>query len=940
MTIILADAIQLGDCLGKGAFGCVYSGLVTETGEVVAVKQLRLSNIAKPDLTLITGEIDLLKELNHANIVQYLGFVKTPEYLNIIMEYCENGSLSNICRRFGRFPEHLVALYIAQVLEGLVYLHEQGVIHRDIKAANILTTKKGQVKLADFGIASKINATNKVFAGSPYWMAPEVIELHGATTASDIWSVGCTAIELLQGHPPYHTLAPMSALFRIVHDDHPSLPAQTSVMLRDFLMECFQKDANLRISAKRLLKHPWIESARRRVVARDLQQYILEDMNDGQIARAASSLPRSPSSQSKGSREKRATTDRSSPLRPASTTKFTASSNPPKADVEELCEPDMSSDVWDNDFEPFDVNLQAKSKDQQGPDASDHKAPCWLALPAASKPSEEDSDTEDDPFLSVLENMAFEETVAKDYTLPMTSGVVEFIERLRKEDDPNVLCRSCDAALALLDTHPQASKMLITHHAIGPILDALKFQRDEQLQWTMLRLINKSAQRDMLIQENICLLGGLNTLIDLTNSEYRLNVREEAALFLKRVCTTSSNSLRMFMACGGVRALVNLLEVDYRTSKVLIFSGIDGISGVLELQSSTPRTDICHLFVKHGLLRSLSRVFGELNEDTDPEAYRYTDQIANMLVMFSQGDVSLKESLAKDACIRGIVNTVPQLAAPILVKVLKCVKNVTMHSETLRSLEKADVIRPLCQILTLRDGPFFTDIQNQALNALYNLCRLNKSRQLAAALEGAVPCLQGFVETRSPLKQFAIPILTDMVNAGATCRKILWQNGALLSFISLLVDPCWQVDALEAISTWMSNDSDQIESQLCLSHHAEKLVLAFCQAEAATFESILTPFQRILVASSKICRSIARYSLFGQKICSHLSHPETMVRLNLLHILYHIVRSLSDAEMTQFISIHDVMAKLKGMCSGDGAVLVREQAKKCIGAIGDVRRYL
>ncbi|TPX69433.1 hypothetical protein SpCBS45565_g02457 [Spizellomyces sp. 'palustris'] len=927
MTIILADAIQLGDCLGKGAFGCVYSGLVTETGEVVAVKQLRLSNIAKPDLTLITGEIDLLKELNHANIVQYLGFVKTPEYLNIIMEYCENGSLSNICKRFGRFPEHLVALYIAQVLEGLVYLHEQGVIHRDIKAANILTTKKGQVKLAvtpsiraDFGIASKINATNKVFAGSPYWMAPEVIELHGAMTASDIWSVGCTAIELLQGHPPYHTLAPMSALFRIVHDDHPSLPAQTSVMLRDFLMECFQKDANLRISAKRLLKHPWIESARRRVVARDLQQYILEDMNGGQIGKAGSSLPRSPSAQSKGSREKRATTDRSSPLRPASTTaKFTASSNPPKVDVEELCEADLSNDVWDSDFEPFDVNLQAKSKDQEEPDVSDHKAPCWLALPAASKPSEEDSDTEDDPFLSVLENMAFEETVTKDHTLPMTSGIVEFIKRLRKEEDPSILCRSCDAALALLDTHPQASKMLITHHAIGPILDALKFQRDDQLKWTMLRLINKSAQRDMLIQENICLLGGLNTLIDLTNPEYRLDVREEAALFVKRVCTTSSNSLRMFMACGGVRALVSLLEVDYRTSKVLIFSGIDGISGVLELQSSTPRTDICHLFVKHGLLKSLSRLFGELNEDTDSEAYRYTDQIANMLVIFSQGDVSLKESLAKDACIRGIVSTVPQLSAPILVKVLKCVKNVTMHSETLRLLEKADVIRPLCQILTLRNGPFFTDIQNQALNALYNLCRLNKSRQIAAALEGAVPCLQGLVETRSPLKQFAIPILTDMVNA---------------------VDPCWQVDALEAISTWMSNDSDQIESQLCLSHHAEKMVLAFCQAEAATFENILTPFQRILVASSKICRSIARYSLFGQKICTHFSHPETMVRLNLLHILYHIVRSLSDAEMARFISIHDVMAKLKEMCSGDGAVLVREQAKKCIGAIEGIRRYL
>ena len=118
---------------------------------------------------------------------------------------------------------------MSQVLNGLLYLHEQGVIHRDIKGANILTTKQGLVKLADFGVAARTTTLHESsVVGTPYWMAPEVIELSGATTASDIWSLGCTVIELIDGKPPYHKLQPMHALFRIVNDDHPPLPEGAS----------------------------------------------------------------------------------------------------------------------------------------------------------------------------------------------------------------------------------------------------------------------------------------------------------------------------------------------------------------------------------------------------------------------------------------------------------------------------------------------------------------------------------------------------------------------------------------------------------------------------------------------------------------------------------------------------------------------------------------
>ncbi|CAN0560320.1 unnamed protein product, partial [Ectocarpus sp. 12 AP-2014] len=152
---------------------------------------------------------------------------------------------------------------MTQVLEGLKYLHDQGVLHRDIKGANILTTKRGLVKLADFGVAMKLSdkqAFDVDVVGTPYWMAPEIIEMTGTTTACDVWSVGCTIIELLEGKPPYFDLPQMTALYKIVQDDHPPLPDGTSQALRDFLLQCFKKQAQMRKSSVELLRHPWLKN--------------------------------------------------------------------------------------------------------------------------------------------------------------------------------------------------------------------------------------------------------------------------------------------------------------------------------------------------------------------------------------------------------------------------------------------------------------------------------------------------------------------------------------------------------------------------------------------------------------------------------------------------------------------------------------------------------
>ncbi|KAJ2236356.1 Protein kinase of the Mitotic Exit Network, partial [Coemansia sp. RSA 455] len=191
----------------------------------------------------------------------------TDTHLNLVMEYVENGSLSATLKSFGSFPEKLVLAYAVKIIEGLIYLHGRDVVHCDLKACNILTTKQGNTKLTDFGVSLNLKlrkpGDESVVAGTPYWMAPEIIQLDGACMASDIWSLGCTVIELLTGKPPYSELLTMAALYRIVEDDHPPIPEGISEELKDFLLQCFQKEPANRPTAAELMSHSWTIQYRR-----------------------------------------------------------------------------------------------------------------------------------------------------------------------------------------------------------------------------------------------------------------------------------------------------------------------------------------------------------------------------------------------------------------------------------------------------------------------------------------------------------------------------------------------------------------------------------------------------------------------------------------------------------------------------------------------------
>ncbi|KAG2234680.1 hypothetical protein INT48_005832 [Thamnidium elegans] len=251
----LTARYRLGNVIGKGHFGTVFRALDLLSGKTVAIKQISLKDSRKSDIEDMMQEATLLSSLTHTNIVKYEGFIQTHEHMNIVLEFVENGSLLNTLKSFGNaLPEHLVASYCQRILEGLTYLHKQDVVHCDLKAANILTTKSGDVKLSDFGVSLNLKLKNhedSLVSGTPFWMSPEVIELKGA-------SLGCTVIELCTGKPPYADLITMTAMFKIVEEDCPPLPADISNDLENFLKLCFKKNPVERPTAQHLLHHPWV----------------------------------------------------------------------------------------------------------------------------------------------------------------------------------------------------------------------------------------------------------------------------------------------------------------------------------------------------------------------------------------------------------------------------------------------------------------------------------------------------------------------------------------------------------------------------------------------------------------------------------------------------------------------------------------------------------
>ncbi|KAJ6239121.1 mitogen-activated protein kinase kinase kinase a [Anaeramoeba flamelloides] len=251
--------------LGQGSFGKVHLGFNLDSGELIAVKQIPQSEHNPKEMDQLQQEVQLMAQLEHENIVKYLGTSKDEDFVNIFLEYIPGGSLSSLLSRFGGLEESVIQLYTRQILQGLKYLHNHSILHRDIKGANLLVDTDGSIKLADFGAAKKITGYSQPdettsLTGTPFWMAPEVIKSNTYRKESDIWSLGCTVVEMLTAqHPWAEYNETVSVLFHIATcKAGPAYPTTISEECKDFLDLCFQIDPDDRPTTGILLKHPFV----------------------------------------------------------------------------------------------------------------------------------------------------------------------------------------------------------------------------------------------------------------------------------------------------------------------------------------------------------------------------------------------------------------------------------------------------------------------------------------------------------------------------------------------------------------------------------------------------------------------------------------------------------------------------------------------------------
>lgn len=287
--IVLPRRIQLFDgngpitswtrrhLVGKGATGSVYEAVDNVTGGVFCVKEVEFADdfADKPQdmqrFEALRREVELLKEVKHPNVVRFLGVDRVKFIIYIQMEYVYGGNVMDIIRRFGPLSNETACRFTSQLLVGLDYLHDKNIVHRDVKGANILVGVDGVVKLADFGAAKRALDAEEMFktlAGTPYWMAPEVVRQEGHNKAADVWSLGATVLQMLTGSAPYQHLPPVPALFKIGHSVECPIPetvltrGNVSPLAIDFMQQCFSRDPMKRPDVKQLMHHPWIRALR------------------------------------------------------------------------------------------------------------------------------------------------------------------------------------------------------------------------------------------------------------------------------------------------------------------------------------------------------------------------------------------------------------------------------------------------------------------------------------------------------------------------------------------------------------------------------------------------------------------------------------------------------------------------------------------------------
>eukprot|EP00359_Climacostomum_virens_P006533 CAMPEP_0204904778 /NCGR_PEP_ID=MMETSP1397-20131031/5049_1 /ASSEMBLY_ACC=CAM_ASM_000891 /TAXON_ID=49980 /ORGANISM="Climacostomum Climacostomum virens, Strain Stock W-24" /LENGTH=961 /DNA_ID=CAMNT_0052073597 /DNA_START=1865 /DNA_END=4748 /DNA_ORIENTATION=+ len=902
----LIGKYQLGECIGKGAYGKVFKALDTETAKIVAIKQVSMLNINEDQLGSLRKEISMLQRLSHQNIVRYLDSNITESDLNIILEFVENGSLASVIRSFTTISERVVSIYIKQVLEGLVYLHSQGVVHRDIKGANILVTKEGIVKLADFGVAMKLDDTLKSgsLVGSPFWMAPEIIGQTGhCSQACDIWSLGCTVIELITGNPPYYELGPMPALFRIVEDNCPPLPQNISTILRDFLEKCFQKEPLLRIDAATLLTHDFILSSKTLMPAvvdfpfdqRRASSDADEPLDDEILTIIPIKTPEEMSDASP------TFSQRPGMLSGPESSMVLEESKEDSLSIPSLGKDALSPENSSRNLKGYDSesNIAAALKSIALFHDSSPKSEIMKESPKLSHSKSSKSGLSKSTRITSKENSSLDHCLkrlkaSRGFSIVAEGNSVLSVEEERLNWDtkhahemdtliegltvtsPDLL--KCELqVLEALKLNPSLKE--VTSGAMINLKEVLDESEVVVIQHLALQIINQLTENDILMQETLCTTGFLPSVLRFVGDEYARELRVEAAYLIGQLCHSSSVTLKLFLAGGGLEILVNLLDTNYDEHKDLVMLALDCMLVIVDAESCTD--DYLRVWTSSGAVERLILTIDNLASDSMNLSYLH--KAADLWLVFSTGPKAVQLNCCEEEMLAIVVSFLQTLPRPVLCKILKGLQYLAAERAVHARIENVGLIIDLVKVLAFEGGECQYEMHLTCLKTLYYLCRLSPARQEQLVLAGGVPALTNCIARSQKLAKIAIPLLAVLPGASKACRRELKRHRCLGQFVQMLSK---HEKVIDGLTTWIN-----LEPRLAdeLTEHARKLSEFFCASES-NLEVTVQYYVKLLGFSSQLSREMSRSDEFVDVVVRHLREERkkpalTRHCLELLNIL-------------------------------------------------------
>lgn len=1000
------ETYALLEVIGRGAYGIVYKGIGRKEGRYVAVKRVDRSVLRTEEETQLQEEISLLRNLNDPYIVKYVEAVgdHASPHLDIVMEYVEGGSLFTMLRHIRKslidrdrvLGEDPASMFIRQVVLGLRYLHEQGVVHSDIKGANILVTKDRGVKLADFGLAStKLGKEASDFGspmsalGSPYWMAPEIVDQTGKSTASDIWSVGCTVIELLTGFPPNHHLMSHTALYRLLSDDCPPLPTDISADCEDFLRKCFNKDMRSRATAEELLEHRWLNKDCNREEREESEKKVA-NLDEGGGAQAGV--------QAGGAEGDHVENEVLDGLQ--------------RLDM--YVEDDDDDDFGDIEFGEMTPNGSVDVKDAAA-DGGKSDEPSGTGAASSvydgggGSVAADTTWLREDPFRDIKEDPEAElERERQRSQKELWDRVKTFAQALGKAEEAHV--SACESLVDLFRDHPEQRYNLIYDPGLLPILEVLEDEGgrtprvvESTLRVALSLLSTDLVQRDPIsdgsskpqspmlkrkthtrsgsarldtdpvgylhtanIPHDMCLAGFLPAIMRYCEQSYTFSTRLLAARFLEHMLDGES-TLHMFIACRGFTVFVTLVEDDVLEYGPLTRIALRGIERMLSMDNQRHKRDFCRRFVSRGLLQRLARnISRTMSLASDASAQKsvlgpHIAQLACLLQTFAaRADPAVKASMTEPAVLHPIIGLVSPEAANIPAggaqAVLCCLRDLSRDPQTHTALQDAGAVETLVRYLgrpDVGDETAGAKPRHFIVSTLHNLCIVSAARQQAAARAGVVPHLIRFIRSRDMnLRALCVDIYSGLACAGHGTRVELGRCGGVDFYVELLqmlsvpgTVRKWQARVLQAVSDWLEDATEAagVEARLLHESNCTTVCRSLAGVGVDDVEGVLGPYWRLVSGSAAVNEAYGRNdelmsamvrwleAMYSQRARAGARGRLLLLRTLLAHARLWKASSVSEGLVRALRFLLEAV-----VLETDEAITVRKQASELLEALGGI----